>query len=127
MIRYPLLFRHFDEPKDEKGSTLDLDALFVYITSEERTIFSGDFPLHTRYFSNGDRAVVRLHKLSGEAHYFDSNLKIELPDQGTIIFDDGLPHGWHFKNSHLKIDYYREKNPSTPASKSGDYCLDHYF
>lgn len=100
-----------------------------FIASENRTGFSGEFPIHTRYFTNGDRPLVALVKQSGTAklRYGTGNEDIVLPDQHFVFFDDSTPHAWVFNNCNLEIYYYRLPDNERPAPTTGDYCLDTYF
>ena len=99
------------------------------ITSEKRSEFSGEFPIHTRYFSNGDRPLVALVKHSGTARlrYGIEAEDIVIPDQNFVFFDDSVPHSWVFNKCNLEIYYYRLTDTEHPAPTTGDYCLDNYF
>ncbi len=99
------------------------------IATEDRIEFSGEFPIHTRYFSNGDRPLVALVKHSGTARlrYGIENEDVVIPDQHFVFFDDSVPHAWVFNKCNLKIYYYRLTDNERPAPTSGDYCLDNYF
>ncbi len=97
------------------------------LTTENRVGFSGEFPIHTRYFSNGNRPLVALLKQSGSAKLHYRNEAIEIPDQNFVFFDDSVPHGWFFNNCNLEIYYYRQTDNERPAPTTGDYCLDNYF
>ncbi len=99
------------------------------IATENRTEFSGEFPIHTRYFSNGDRPLVALIKQSGTARlrYGIGNEDIVIPDQNFVFFDDSVPHAWVFNKCNLEIYYYRLTDNERPGPTTGDYCLDNYF
>jgi hypothetical protein len=97
------------------------------ITTENRTEFSGAFPIHTRYFSNGDRPLVALVKHSGTARLRYGNEDVVLPDENFVFFDDSMPHAWVFNRCNLEIYYYRLTDTQRPAPTTGDYCLDNYF
>ena len=109
--------------------TLNRFANIQLITKETRTEFSGEFPMHTRYFSNGDRPLVALVKHSGIAklRYGSGNEDIVIPDQYFVFFDDSVPHGWVFNKCNLEIYYYRLTDTANPVPSTGDYCLDNYF
>lgn len=98
------------------------------ITTEKRMDFSGKFPTHTRYFSNGDRPLVALIKLSGTAKLrYGENEDVIIPDKHFVFFDDSIPHSWVFDKCNLEIYYYRQTDNENRASTTGDYCLDDYF
>ncbi len=99
------------------------------IATENRIEFSGEFPIHTRYFSNGDRPLVALVKHSGTARlrYGIGNEDVVIPDQNFVFFDDSVPHAWVFNKCNLEIYYYRLTDNERPAPTTGDYCLDNYF
>ena len=96
------------------------------IATEKREDFSGDFPRHTRYFSNGDRPLVALVKLGGYARLVCDDRVFDIDNNNFVLFDDGVSHGWNFKQADLEIYYYRFADESRPL-KQGDYCLDNYF
>jgi len=99
------------------------------ITTENRIDFSGEFPTHTRYFSNGDRPLVALIKQNGIARllYGKGNEEILIPDRNFVFFDDSIPHAWVFNKCNLSIYYYRLTDNEKPGPTTGDYCLDDYF
>lgn len=97
------------------------------ITTESRIDFSGEFPIHTRYFSNGDRPLVALIKQSGAAKLRYGKQDVVIPDNNVVFFDDSMPHGWVFNKCDLDIYYYRLSDKNDPAPTTGDYCLDNYF
>lgn len=97
------------------------------ITSENRSNFSGEFPTHTRYFSNGDRPLVALIKYSSKAILQYENKDIKIPDLFFVFFDDSVAHSWVFSICNLDIYYYRYINKEAPVSRTEDYCLDNYF
>ncbi len=99
------------------------------IATESRIEFTGDFPTHTRYFSNGDRPLVALIKKSGLAilRYGIGNKDIVIPDHYLVFFDDSVPHAWVFNKCDLDIFYYSLTNNDKLAPTTGDCCLDDYF
>lgn len=126
MIEYPIITEFTTE---NLTNILNRFQKIQFITTEKRTLFSGDFPSHTRYFTNGDRPLVALVKESGIAKlwYETCNSELVLPDHTLVFFDDSVPHGWHFKKCTLNIYYYRLTDDEKPAPTTGDYCLDTYF
>lgn len=126
MVEYPIL----TEFKNENlTNILNRFQKIQLITIENRTDFSGDFPSHTRYFSNGDRPLVALVKQSGTAKlwYGHENEELEIPDGNFVFFDDSVPHAWTFNKCNLNIYYFRLNDNEKPAPITGDYCLDDYF
>lgn len=126
MIEYPISLEFTGENLKKILSHFQKIQL---ITTENRIEFSGEFPVHTRYFSNGDRPLVALVKHSGTAtlRYGIENEAVVIPDQNFVFFDDSVPHAWVFNNCNLEIYYYRLSDTERPAPTTGDYCLDTYF
>jgi hypothetical protein len=125
MVQLPFIAK-FNEPNLEK--ILKELIPLKFLLKENREDFSGEFPMHTRYFSNGDRPLVALINLSGHAVFgyeVDKYAKLEAGE--FIFFDDSEPHCWIFKNCNLEMLFYRLKNPEGAGNTSGDYCLDNYF
>ena len=126
MIEYPII----TEFKSENlTSILNRFQKIQLITHENRIEFSGKFPTHTRYFTNGDRPLVALVKESGTAKlwYGTESAELVIPDHTLVFFDDSVPHAWYFKKCNLNIYYYRLIDVEKPAPTTGDYCLDNYF
>ncbi|MCE5294453.1 MAG: hypothetical protein LLF94_07565 [Chlamydiales bacterium] len=126
MTEYPIISEFTSE---NLSSTLNRFQNIQLITTENRNDFSGEFPTHTRYFTNGDRPLVALVKESGMAKLWYGNKREEvvIPDHNFVFFDDSVPHSWHFKKCNLIIYYYRLIDDANPASTTGNYCLDNYF
>lgn len=126
MIERPIITTFTSE---NLKNTLNAFQKIQLITTENRSEFSGEFPFHTRYFSNGDRPLVALVKHSGTAklRYGSGNEDTIIPDQHFVFFDDSVPHAWVFNNCNLEIYYYRLTDTERPAPTKGDYCLDTYF
>jgi hypothetical protein len=98
------------------------------IAEENRQNFVGKFPLHTRYFKNGDIPLVALINIAGKAAVFGMNdASITLRSGDFIFFDDSQPHSWIFEHCTLDIFYYRLPYRNGPKITQGDYCLDNYF
>lgn len=126
MIEYPIVVEFKSE---NLTSILDRFKKIQLITTENRCDFSGTFPTHTRYFSNGDRPLVALVKQSGAAKlwYGHGSEEFVIPDHSLVFFDDSLPHAWSFNKCNLDIYYYRLTDDEKLAPTTGDYCLDDYF
>lgn len=99
----------------------------IFLERELRDGFAGEFPLHTRYFSNGDRPLVALVKHSGQAVFLSRSGGHSLEDGEMAFFDDSEPHGWSFQNATLEIFFFRQQEPPIEAATTGDYCLDDFF
>jgi len=126
MIEYPIV----TEFKSENlTNILNRFQNIQLITTEKRIEFSGEFPTHTRYFTNGDRPLVALVKESGIAKlwYGTESTELVFADHTLVFFDDSVPHSWYFKKCNLTIYYYRLTDDEKPAPTTGDYCLDNYF
>ena len=126
LVEYPILIEFNSEILT---TILNHFQKIKLLATENRSKFSGEFPIHTRYFSNGDRPLVALVKQSGVAilRYGIANKDLVIPDQNLVFFDDSVPHAWVFKNCNIDIYYYRLTDNERPAPTTGDYCLDHYF
>lgn len=117
-------------PKIAVFTTTNLDEMLnnfpsvQYLASEKRENFSGDFPLHTRYFSNGDRPLVALVNVRGDVRLNYNNNEFIIPEGAFVFFDDSVSHSWIFKNADVEIFFYRHTNTDAPAPCEGDYCLD---
>lgn len=95
------------------------------LAEEKRKNHTANYPLHNRYFSNGDKPWVILinTKNSMKLTYLDKEYIIE---EGELaFFDDNMMHAWEMKNNDMTIYYYRAKT-NTPV-RQGTYCLDDYF
>lgn len=126
MIEYPIVMPFKSE---NLADILNRFQKIRLITTENRTEFSGRFPTHTRYFSNGDRPLVALVKYNGIAklRYGLEAEELVIPDYAFVFFDDSVPHAWTFNVCDLNIYYYRLTDDEKPAPTIGDYCLDDYF
>ncbi|OPZ24013.1 MAG: hypothetical protein BWZ03_00321 [bacterium ADurb.BinA186] len=97
------------------------------IAQESRRNFTAVFPLHNRYFSNGDKPLVALVKKSGYACLTYAGLDHVLGDEEAVFFDDNVPHSWVMKNCDLEIFYYRQAQGNYTPVCEGNFCLDSYF
>ncbi len=98
-----------------------------FLSLETRKNFSGAFPMHTRYFSNGDSPLVLLKALAGNAIFSNRDLHSTISAGSFIFFDDNDPHSWIFDNCDLEIVYYRLPKNDGVRVTHGDYCLDDFF
>lgn len=126
MVEYPIVVPFKSE---NLTSILHHFQKIRLITTENRIEFSGEFPTHTRYFSNGDRPLVALVKESGSAKlwYGNRNSELVIPDHALVFFDDSVPHAWSFNKCNLNIYYYRLAADGNLAPTTGEYCLDDFF
>lgn len=126
MMEHPLVIEFTEE---NFANILNRFQKIHLITTENRIDFSGEFPTHTRYFSNGDRPLVALIKQNGSAklRYGKGNEDIIIPDRNLVFFDDSIPHAWVFNKCNLSIFYYRLTDNHKPGPTKGNYCLDDFF
>jgi hypothetical protein len=115
----------FDENK--LNEILNGFSTVKFLSKETRQNFSGEFPTHTRYFSNGDIPLVALINVSGKAIFGYDNKHANLSAGDLVFFDDSKPHSWVFKDNNLEIFYYRLSDRKGSQITQGDYCLDNYF
>lgn len=97
------------------------------IHHETRQDFSADFPLHNRYFSNGDKPYVALVKTRGHVELIYDNAPHSLVDNEFVFFDDNIRHSWIMRNCDLEIFYYKQVVEQNERIFTGDYCLDDFF
>jgi len=121
-MKLPFIDR-FGEKLDE---ILNAYPNIQFLSQETREKFSGVFPMHNRYFSNGDKPLVALIKKSGFVELTYLNKKYLLQDGECVLFDDSEKHSWVMKNCDLEIFYYRQ-TCAINGIKNGDYCLDAFF
>lgn len=124
MIRLPIISKY---TISKLNAVIEHFSAIEPISMETRERFSGDFPVDTRYFSNGDHPLVALVKLSGDAKLRYDNEDFDIANGEFVFFNDSVPHSWYFNLANLEIFYYRYVNVDDPAPAFGDYCLDHYF
>lgn len=125
MKKLPIVAK-FNEQELEK--ILNQFGPMQFQLKEKREDVSGDFPMHTRYFSNGDKPLVALINLSGLATFgYENDKGANILAGEFIFFDDSLPHSWRFQNCNLEIMYYRFSDPHDAGRTDGDYCLDNFF
>lgn len=96
-----------------------------FLAEELRTHHTATYPLHNRYFSNGDKPWVILVNLKNEMLLNYDNKDYIIKENEFVLFDDNIMHAWQMKNNDLKIYYYRAKSEN--PIREGSYCLDDYF
>ncbi len=94
---------------------------------ESRSNFSATFPVHNRYFSNGDKPLVLLVKHKGKVELCYNGENFVLGDKEFVFFDDTIRHSWVMNRCDLDIYYYRKSIADHVKITTGDYCLDNYF
>ncbi|MGE3317810.1 MAG: hypothetical protein AB7I18_00830 [Candidatus Berkiella sp.] len=97
----------------------------VLIAQEERKEHTANYPLHNRYFSNGDKPWVILINTRNSMKLFYLDKAYVIQENELVLFDDNILHAWEMNNNDMTIYYYRAKT-DTPI-KQGNYCLDDYF
>ncbi|MFO1257279.1 MAG: hypothetical protein U1E78_02490 [Gammaproteobacteria bacterium] len=93
-----------------------------YISSETRKNHTASYPMHNRYFKNGDKPLVILvnTKNTMKLHYDGKEYTI---NQGEmVLFDDNVMHAWKMDNNDMEIHFYRAKTDH--PIKDGTYCID---
>ena len=96
-----------------------------YLKEELRENHTGDYPLHNRFFSNGDKPWVIVVNLKNplKLHYAGKDYLIQ--ENELVLFDDNVMHSWVMENNDLRILFYR--GGSQMPVTSGTYCIDDYF
>lgn len=95
------------------------------LKEEFRENHTGDYPLHNRFFSNGDKPWVIVVNLKNplKLHYDGKDYLIQ--ENELVLLDDNVMHSWVMRNNDLRILFYRAK--SEKPITSGTYCIDDYF
>lgn len=97
----------------------------ILLATEMRENHTANYPLHNRYFSNGDKPWVILVNTKNNMilTYLDKEYIIQ--EGEFVFFDDNVMHAWEMKNNNMTIYYYRAKTEH--PIHHGTYCLDDYF
>ncbi len=97
----------------------------VLLSEETRKNHSANYPMHNRYFSNGDKPWVILVNTKNHMKLTYDGKEYIINENELVFFDDNVMHAWKMNNNDMTIYYYRAKseNPVT----QGMYCLDGYF
>lgn len=119
------LMGKFDEHSLEK--IINIYPHIIFLLKEQRINFSATFPMHNRYFSNGDKPLVALVKKNGYAKLNYQNKEFILKDGEFVFFDDNEPHSWVMEACDLDIFYYKQTCEIKNMMTKGDYCLDSFF
>lgn len=97
----------------------------VFLQEEQRTDHSAVYPLHNRYFSNGDKPWVVLVNIKNSMTLTYDENEYLIHEGELVLFDDNIMHSWQMNNNDMTIYYYRSK--SVHPVINGTYCLDGYF
>lgn len=108
-----------DHKSLEKCKELLKDAEFI--CNEKRENHTAHYPLHNRYFTNGDKPFVILINKKNEMKLKYHDKTYTLKEGELVLFDDNVMHSWEMKNNDMEIFYYRAK-AQTPIME-GTYCL----
>jgi hypothetical protein len=88
---------------------------------ECRTNHTAVYPLHTRYFSNGDKPWVILINLKNEINFTYYGKEYVINENELVFFDDNVLHSWEMNNNDMTIYYYRAKSEN-PITEGTYYC-----
>lgn len=97
----------------------------TFIADEARSNHTASYPLHNRYFSNGDKPWVILINTKNSIKLIYQAKEYIIQEGELVLFDDNVMHAWEMNNNNMTIYYYRAKT-DTPITH-GTYCLDDYF
>jgi hypothetical protein len=94
----------------------------VFLGKESRTNHTATYPLHNRYFSNGDKPWVILVNLKNTMKLTYEGMEYTIEENELVCFDDNVPHAWEMKGNDMRIYYYRGQ--SAASVNHGTYCID---
>jgi hypothetical protein len=97
----------------------------IFLGEEKRKKHTANYPLHNRYFSNGDKPWVILVNARNIMKLTYGNEEYVINEGEWVFFDDNIMHAWEMKDNDMTIYYYRAKTDA--PIKQGMYCLDGYF
>jgi hypothetical protein len=97
----------------------------ILVAEEERKNFTAQFPLHNRYFSDGDKPWVVLVNTKNKMKLTYNGKEYIINEDELVLFDDNIVHSWEMNNNDMKIYYY--KGQTDAPIKEGTYCLDDMF
>lgn len=97
----------------------------VFLQEEQREGHSAIYPMHNRYFSNGDKPWVVLVNSKNTMKLIYDEEEYLINEGELVLFDDNIMHAWQMNNNDMTIYYYRSK--SEQPITVGTYCLDGYF
>jgi hypothetical protein len=97
----------------------------ILLAEEKRENHTANYPMHNRFFNNGDKPWVILinTKNTMKLTYLDKEYTIQ--EGELVFFDDNVMHAWEMKDNDITVYYYRAKTDN--PIKQGTYCLDGYF
>lgn len=94
----------------------------LFLGKETRTNHTATYPIHNRYFSNGDKPWVILINLKNTMKLTYDGAEYLIQEHELVCFDDNVLHGWEMSSNDMTIYYYRAKTPR-PINQ-GTYCID---
>lgn len=94
----------------------------VFLGQESRTNHTATYPLHNRYFTNGDKPWVILVNLKNTMKLIYDSVEYIIHANELVCFDDNIPHAWEMSGNDMVIYYYRAQ--STDPINRGTYCID---
>ncbi len=97
----------------------------IFLAEETRNQHTAIYPLHNRYFSNGDTPWVILINTKNEMKLHFDGEDYLIQENQLVMFDDNIFHAWEMHNNDL-IAYYYRATSEKPVTR-GTYCLDNYF
>ena len=94
----------------------------TFIRSEFRENHTASYPLHNRYYKNGDRPLVILVNKKNKMKLNYNQNEYILNEGDLVLFDDNVMHSWEMENNDMEIYFYRAET-NTPVTQ-GTYCID---
>ncbi|MBX9977860.1 MAG: hypothetical protein K2X98_06440 [Alphaproteobacteria bacterium] len=94
----------------------------IFLGEETRINHTATYPMHNRYFSNGDKPWVILVNLKNKIKLTYDGIEYTLHENELVCFDDNVMHAWEMNNNNMTIYYYRAKSAS--SVNQGTYCID---
>ncbi|STX37488.1 hypothetical protein [Legionella feeleii] len=94
----------------------------VFLGKETRTNHTAIYPMHNRFFSNGDRPWVILVNFKNTMKLTYGDKEYTIHENELVCFDDNIPHAWEMNGNDMTIYYYRAKS-AVPVTQ-GTYCID---
>jgi hypothetical protein len=101
---------------------IELLGEIVFLGKETRINHTATYPIHNRYFSNGDKPWVILVNLKHTMKLTYDGIEYTIHENELVCFDDNIPHAWEMNENDIDIYYYRAKNAN--SINQGTYCID---
>jgi hypothetical protein len=93
----------------------------IFLGKETRLNHTATYPMHNRYFSNGDKPWVIIVNLKNRMKLNYDGIEYIINEHELVCFDDNIVHAWEMKNNNMEIYYYRAK--SLAPINQGTYCI----